>query len=195
MKIDLDRKLLAEMAILMTICVGAWAMVVRPKTDELAALHATIESAQADPLRKRHASIELYASRIDSVRARVHEISRLNEISRDASRMYGLIMDLAKAHRVNVQTLDPGSNRRGDDGASRIDVARFNMRIDGRYEDVAEFLDGIARIEGFVRPGSLTLTPRRGASAIVDAQFSCETLGFNLPDSLVAMVEAGDAHE
>ena len=70
------------------------------------------------------------------------------------------------------------------------------MNVEGAYESVARFVEGVQSLNGFVRPGSLSITPWGDTDAArVTAQFSCEGLSFNLPDSLTVVLEASDAHE
>ena len=188
-----DRKLIAEIIVLLAIVGGAWVLIVRPKTTQFQVLQETIATAQSDPVRQRHAAISRMASQLDAVRERVNQVDHLSAYGRNSSQMYGLIMDLAKSHGVTVQALDPAPTRPALGEMLPVEVARFDMRVDGHYRDVAAFLRGLGSIEGFVRPGSLGLTPRGSVSAaVVDAQFSCEVLSFNLPDALAGMVESSD---
>ncbi len=189
----IDRKLLAECIILLVVCVGAWLMIVRPKRNQLAGLETQIAHARSDPARESRGTVEQMAARLDDVRYDVRNVIRQNELGRDSSRMYGLIMELAKLHDVSVGRLDPGDRR--ESGATKgITRTSFSMSVSGRFRQVAAFLEGILKIDGFVRPGSLTLAPDgvAGANALVTAQFSCQTLSFDVPSALVSIV--GDGH-
>lgn len=190
-----DRKLIAECATLLAVCLGAWLLIVRPRMSTLAELEAKIEEARSDPARQSRQTVEQLAATLDEVRSEVREITRQNELGRDSSRMYGLIMDLGKRHHVSVARLDPGTQGAGDDPA--VVKTGWSMSVSGRYRQVASFLDGILSIDGFVRPGSLTLSPEgtAGENALVTAQFSCEALSFEIPEALVSIVGEGDADE
>lgn len=192
-----DRKLIAECIVLLSVCVGAWLMAVRPKLTRLQELEVSIAEAQSDPARESRQSVEQIAAKLDDVRAQVREIEGQNALGRDSSQMYGLIMDLAKAHDVTVGRLDPGSNARSGAASDAVEVTAFSMSVGGKYRQVAAFLEGIADIDGFVRPGSLSLTPEgyAGDNALVSAQFACETLNFAVPEALASIVGDDDADE
>jgi Tfp pilus assembly protein PilO len=189
-----ERKLLVEIVIMLGVCFGAWMMVVQPKRARLNELHTTIAEAQSDPVHQSRLSIERMAAHLATAREDVERLRARNEIGRDSSAMYGLIMGLAKEHDVTVQRLDPGSRSSTSDDT--MDVSSFHMSVDGKYKQIAAFLDDVVNIEGFVRPGSLNLTPRGlEGSAMVSANFDCETLSFRLPDALLAMAEKNDADQ
>ena len=189
-----DRRMVAEFFIMLAVCVGAWMMIVEPKASELRELEANIAEAERNPGAQSQGSVKHMASQLDTVRTRVRKISRQNEFGRDSSRIYGLIMSLAKEHGVTVDRLDPGSTRA--DQTDSMQVASFDMRAQGRYAAMASFLDAIENVDGFVRPVRLTLTPRGSAGdELVEARFACEALSFTMPDALTAMVGGDHADE
>lgn len=186
-----DRKLVVEMVVLVGVCIGAWMMVVQPKRAECRELEAKIAAAEENPVEHRGAVIEQMASHVDDVRVRVREIRQQSRFGRDVSQMYGLIMGLAKQHDVTVRRLDPSAQARNADAL--VEVGMFNMSVDGTYERVGNFLQGVEEIDGFVRPGSLSITPiGDDRNQLVSATFVCEALCFNLPAPLAAMVENAD---
>ncbi|NNF43337.1 MAG: hypothetical protein HKN62_09865 [Phycisphaerales bacterium] len=191
----IDRKLVAEFAILVALCVGGWVMFVEPMISELVDLQAKINEAQNNPILRNHESVADMAGQLDDVRAEIDLIGRQSSFGRDSHTMYGLIKDLAAEHGVAMRRLDPGSNRRGDDD-SPVQVTNFVMRVEARYDQLANFLEAIDSIDGFVRPVSLTLAPKGHAGdEFVDAQFSCEAVSFTLPEALASMVEENDAQQ
>jgi Tfp pilus assembly protein PilO len=190
----IDRKLGVEMLVLVGVCIGAWMMIVQPKRAEYRELEAKITAAETNPVQERRAAIEHMAGQVAQVRERVREIHGQSRFGRDVSQMYGLIMGLGNTHGVTIRRLDPSTQPRRD--GVLVDVGAFNMSIEGTYERVGNFLQGIEDIDGFVRPGSLSLTPiGDDRNALVSATFVCEALSFNLPDALAGMVEKVDAHE
>ncbi|MCP3905772.1 MAG: type II secretion system protein M [Planctomycetes bacterium] len=187
-----DRRTVAEFIIILAVCVGAWMLIVEPKVAELGELEASIAEADRNPVLQNQGAVKHMASQLDSVRQRVRAIAQQNEFGRDSSSIYGLIMSMAKEHGVTVDRLDPGSSRAGGNGES-VQVASFDMRVQGRYEPMAAFLDAIENIDGFVRPVRLTIAPRGTAGEeLVEARFMCEALTFTMPEALTAMV--GDDH-
>ena len=190
----LDRKLTVETGIMVAVCIGAWMMIVQPKRAECRELEAKIAEARKNPVEARRAAIERMAGQVDQVRVRVREIREQSRFGRDVSQMYGLIMGLGKEHGVTIRRLDPSPQQRGGDAL--VQTAPFDMSIEGSYERVGNFLQGVEDIDGFVRSGSLSITPiGDDRSALVAATFVCEALCFNLPDTLAAIVEEADAHE
>ncbi len=191
-----DRKLIAEVVVMLAACIGAWMMIVDPQKGELAELEATIETAKTSPVRASRVQIEQMATRIDAVRTRVREIESESGLARDSSRTYGLIMGLPKEHDVTVRRLDPSPAGRSAAAADPVQVTGFTMSVEGTYERVALFIEGVQALNGFVRPGNLSVRPWGDTGAArVTAQFSCEGLSFTLPDSLTVMLESSDAHQ
>ncbi len=196
MNASFDRKLIAEIFVMLAVCIGAWMMIVDPQKGALAELEAIIETAKTNPLRASREQIEQMAFRIDAVRTRVRKIESESGLARDSSRTYGLIMGLAKEYDVTVRRLDPSPPGRSADAADPVQVTGFTMNVEGTYERVAMFIEGVQSLNGFVRPGSLSVTPLGNTGAArVTAQFSCEGLSFTLPDSLTVMLESSDAHQ
>jgi len=188
-----DRRMVAEFIILLAVCVGAWMMIVEPKAAELRELEASVAAVEQNPAMNNHGAVKHMASRLDDVRDRARAIARQNEFGRDSSRIYGIIMSLAKEHGVTVDRLDPGASRGGGAGANTVQVSSFDLRVQGRYEAMAAFLSAIENVDGFVRPMQLTLTPRGTVgNESVEARFMCEALTFTMPEALTAMV--GDDH-
>ena len=196
MNASFDRKLIAEAVVMVAVCIGAWMMIVDRQRGALAELEAIIETAKRNPVRASRAQIEQMASRIDAIRTRVRTIEFESGLARDSSRTYGLIMGLAKVHDITVRRLDPSPAGRSPDAADPVQVTGFTMSVEGTYERVALFIEGVQALSGFVRPGILSVTPLGNTGAArVTAQFSCEGLSFTLPDSLTVMLESSDAHQ
>jgi len=195
MNFAIDRETIAQVVIILALCLGGWMMIVEGRIDELAELGATIAEATANPLLEQEGTLDEMVGQLDGVRGRLHRIEKMNGFARDSSRMYSLIMDLAEEHGVVVQRLDPGSGpRRSEAEETAVSVTTFDMTVTGGYEQIASFLDAVASLTGFVRPVALTLTPRQDDSGErVEARFACEAVSFALPDALAVMLGGSDA--
>lgn len=190
---SVDRKIIAELIIMLAVCVGAWMIFVQPRVARFEELEVSIAEAERNPALASRNVIEEMAGRLHEIRDEVRIIDARNEFGRDSSEIYGLLMRLAKEHGVIVQRLDPGSTRTADDDDEPVEIASFHMSVEGKYRAVAAFLESILDIDGYVRPGSLNLTPiGQDGTALVSARFSCEALTFQIPDALAAIVEDDD---
>ncbi len=189
-----DRRLLLEMLILVSVSIGAWMTMVQPQRAESRALETKIAEAEQNPVEQRRAAIVRMASQVTQVRDRVREIHEQSRFGRDASQMYGLIMGLGKKHEVLIRRLDPGVKPVRADAP--VEVQAFHMSIEGRYDRIGEFLQGIEDIDGFIRPGALNITPIGDTdNALIAVTFRCEVLSFKLPEAAAAMVEKDDAEQ
>ena len=197
MSIALDRETIAQLIIILALCVGGWMMLIEPRVDELHELQVKIREATANPLLASPDSLDDMVRQLEGVRGRLQRIRNQNQFASDSSYMYSRIMDLAEANAVTVLRLNPGSKQRDKaeaqgEGAS-VRVTSFDMTVTGQYESIALFLESVDDLAGFVRPVSLTLTPRQGEEGEwVEARFACEAVSFTLPEALAAMVGERD---
>jgi hypothetical protein len=187
-----DRRILAEGIVILAACIGGWMMMVEPSARALRETEAEIEAARANPILSSRDMIVRMASRMSSVREEVRAVEERSVLGRDSSKMYGLVMQIAKAHGVTVDRLDPGGSRGARAGAPKAgpaDTASFDMRLAGSYEAIASFLSGIEEMNGFVRPKSLRLTPTGDeAQPLVEAEFTFEALSFTIPPGLTNLM-------
>ena len=192
----LDRQLIAQIVIIVAVCAGGWMTFVEPNIDELHRLEATIAEASSSPLPMGQETIEQMADQFAQVRDRFRRIEVKNEFAGDSTRIYGLIMDLAEEHGVTVQRLDPGSDRRSNDEEAPVRFTTLDMTIEGGYEQVAVFLEAVEALDGFIRPLTLSITPREeDGRSFVEARFACQAVRFTLPQELTAMVGGADADD
>jgi Tfp pilus assembly protein PilO len=193
----IDRQLIAQVVIIVAVCAGGWMTFVEPRIDELHRLQATIAEASSNPLPMGQESIEQMADQFAKVRDRFRRIEVRNDFAGDSTRIYGLIMDLAEEHGVTVQRLDPGSDGRSDDDEEApVRFTTLDMTIEGGYEQVAVFLEAVEALDGFIRPVTLSVTPREEEGrSFVEARFACQAVRFTLPEELTAMVGGADADD
>jgi Tfp pilus assembly protein PilO len=189
----LDRQLLAQLIIIVALCAGGWMMIVQPQIDELHELRATIAQARSTQTSLGEGTIEQMADELTAVRDRFRRIEARNTFADDSTQIYGLIMDLAAEHGIAVQRLDPGSNQRTGDEEEKVHITTLDITVDGGYEQVAMFLEAVGDLDGFIRPVTLTITPRQDEDrSFVEARFACQALRFALPEELTALV--GERH-
>jgi Tfp pilus assembly protein PilO len=188
-----DRQMVAQVVITLAVCLGGWMMIVEPKVEEIAELEAAIAEATSDPTLAAGAGIEELAERMAEMRDRAQRIERRSEVARDSSRLYSAIMDLVAEHGVIVHRMDPASDRRttADD---MMGVTTFNLNIEAGYQQLAGFIDAIERMDGFIRPTMISVTPVRSEGAArVEARIVCQAMHFKTPEALAALTEEGNA--
>jgi Tfp pilus assembly protein PilO len=196
MNLLLSRELLSQVVIILALSVGGWMLIVQPKISELGELKTMVAEAGSDPNAMGEQAIGQMADRMRAVRSRLVEIDAKNRFAEDTSRMYGIVMDLAREHDVVVRQLDPDSGRRAGDDEESIRVASLDLTVQGEYEQIAVFLSAMDSLGGFLRPKSLNVTPQyEEGRRFAEANFSCDVLRFALPEALAAMVGADDADE
>jgi Tfp pilus assembly protein PilO len=172
------RDSIAQVAIVLTVCIGGWLMLVKPKAEEVARLQRIIDEQSAlSAGGVNQQSIEAAAMRVQNIRTRLSQIESYGRLADDSSRFYGLVMNLAEAHQVQVHGLQPSVAKPISGGAAN--AASVHLRLSGPYENVAEFLHAVVDIEAFIRPTSLHIAPSRSLPApSVEAEFGCELLSF-----------------
>jgi hypothetical protein len=194
MKAKSLRELMAQAAIVLAVCVGAWLMFVKPKVDELARLDQQMSEQTAAPSAtiNQH-TVEDAARKISAVKERVRDIQSFNALAGDSSRFYGTVMDLADAHGVQVHNLQPGSIKQTE-SEGKITITRITLGAEGEYARMASFLDAVCTVDAFVRPVALQLDPSRDMTqASVQATLTCDVLSFTLDGALQELLASGPA--
>lgn len=181
------RDTISHGVIIVAACVGAWLVFVQPNAREIVEHEATIATAAADTGALSQADVESAAHRMSQIRQRLDDISRQNELSHDSSRLFGLIMDLSQTHRIKIQNMSPGSLPKGADDTG-VSATRIEMSAQGRFDDLAAFLEAVDQINGFIRPVSLAMVPlHEEGPGMLTIRFSCEAVTFELPEALASM--------
>ena len=180
----LDRRFLAQGLIVAALILGGWMMFVQPRVVELRAIEAQIAEASVGLQKTDEIAVQLIAQQAARIRTRISEIVAASTAAEDTAGLYRQVMTLATQHDVIVESLNPGTAAAAGVDKS-VQVASINMAVHGGYEQIASFLDALDSLRGFVRPGSLTITPREdGEQRIVQAQVVCEAMRFALPEKL-----------
>ena len=182
MKASSPRELIAQAAIVLAVCVGAWMMLVKPNIDELARLEQQA-SATSPSETVNQQSVEDAARKISTLKDRVRHIQTFNELANDSSRLYGIVMDLADTHGVQVHSLQPGSAKQTENDG-KITLTRITLGVDGEYERLAAFLDAVCTVNAFIRPVTLQIDPARANQTGVQATLTCDVLSFAMASSV-----------
>jgi Tfp pilus assembly protein PilO len=185
----IDREILAHAVIVLALCVGAWFVLVEPRSHALAEYEQIIAQHESQQQRVGAGGITDLADHINKLRSDVERIAQRSSLGRDSSQLYARAMQLAKANNVTLTTLQPSAIVQTDDQHA-IARTHVDIAIQGRYDDVASFITAISQLHGYIRPDGMTITSRSGVDEqIVSARFSCEAISFDLPDELVALGE------
>lgn len=179
------RDIIAHGVICAAICIGGWMMLVQPKTRALANLEANIAEQTSSDVPLTQSGVEALAARVEQVKSRVQDVQQRNALATDSARLYGEVMKLAESRGVLIERLKPGSDERKLADNAGI-ATRVDITAKGEYESMAMFLDDVLRLNGFMRPISLSIQPSGGANQMVSARIVCEAVRFNLPEQLTS---------
>jgi hypothetical protein len=190
--LPVDREFVAQAVIVAAVCAGAWIMLVQPKAQELARLERQIAETDHAGEALTPQGIEALAARITVSGQRLEEIRRHNAVAEDTSVLYGTIMGLATRRSVRVLAVQP-SPLKETAKDSEIQAARLTINVQGRFDDVARFLDDMTGVDAFIRPMSLQVTPADEiGEGAVNVHFGCDVLAFN-SDNVLKGAKAASA--
>lgn len=190
MSFQADREFIIQALIIFAVCIGAWMIAVQPKVRELSRLEQTIAENSPAAGAINQQTVEDAAARMGSVRQRLTQIDAANRLAGDSSKLYGLVMDLADTHGVQVQSLQPGAVQKKSSTESPVSVMRLDLMVEGSYENVASFLEAVNDLDVFVRPNSLQIAPTRvNGKPLVSATFGCDVLSFAVGDTLTTLMD------
>jgi Tfp pilus assembly protein PilO len=186
------RDLIAQAAIVLGVCVGGWMMLIRPQAEELARLDQQIaEHAALSNTGINEQSIQKAANRMGQIKSRLADVVDYNALANDSSRLYGLAMDLADAHGVQVLSLQPGAMKDVSEDKTVV-ATRLHMSVQGGYEKIAAFLEDFCQLHAFIKPRDIEIVPSHsGDGGVVEANFACDVLNFAIADSLKLVKGAG----
>jgi hypothetical protein len=161
---------------------------VRPASEELRLLEAEIAQRKVQIAYTDQGAVERIAAFAPALRRRADEIDARGHLA-DSSQIYGRVKTLAETCSVAVNNLRPGPvPQRAKDKA--ITATRVDMTVDGEYENIAMFLEGLDRMGAYLRPISVQLTPTKGETpTFTSMQLTFEVLRFTLPPELLMQPE------
>jgi Tfp pilus assembly protein PilO len=189
--LPVDREFLTQTVIALGACLGGWMFFVQPKAEAIQEVQASIQKLRSQTAAAGSLGIEEIAKQAPVLRTRSSEIEARGAFAEDTSQLYGRIMDLAKAHQVQVRNLRPGDRKFGKD--KNVTLTRIDMTAQGEYEQIARFLDSLNGIGAYLRMTSVQIAPTKqaGGSGTV-MQLGFEVLQFHLPKVVREMKGMGN---
>ncbi len=184
MNAGIDRDLIAQAAITIAVCAGAWTFWVKSKVQaaDTLALEVAVQEQQREQMQQ--SADEGLAERAAKLRGRIAEIREANVLASDSSAMYRLVMDVAGRFAVEVQNLQPmvGSPSTGDD---TIVISQIDVTVHGGFEETARFAEALAQVGPFLRPRMVEVSPIQADDRTnVSMRLNCGVLSFALPEAL-----------
>ena len=195
---QINREFMSYFVVAAGVCVGAWMLLVRPQLSELNTLNAAIAQHHHDPGAYDDATFLGLADQASTLRKRVEQVQQFNALGRDSSRLYGEVMNLAEQYNVDVQQLQAGAPTSNDDNDNddglKVGRTQIEISIVGTYSSVADFLDAVDNMDGFLVSNSLSVSPmKRDGQRLVQANLSCTALQFPVQGVLNKLDGVSDA--
>ena len=190
MTVPIDRELLVQAFIVLSLCAGEWMFLVQPGARELRALDAISKQQRHIAASIDYSSLRISADKAFSMRERTRAIYDAGQFSANSAALYDRIPAQAKAHGVQVKNLRPGIERKSGEKGRTFVVTRLDMTVEGDFERIARFLESMDEIGGYLRPVSVQIAPSNAeGGSFASMQLGFEAIRFDLPDSLMAFVE------
>lgn len=180
----MQREISAITLMVVACCVASWMMLVSPVAEEASALESEVSELKA-ALSEGAVDAEDLAARAKRLDARLADIHQRGSFATDSTRIYTAIKDLAARHGLTVSGIDvqvEPPNAEAEE-ALQVTTTVFAVAVAGRYQDVAEFLDAVDRLEAFTRVSSLAIQPlaRESDGGVrVHAKVSFQAMSFRL---------------
>ncbi len=190
MRLPIDRDLLIQAFIVVSLCVGGWMFLVEPGARELRDLEAISRDHRRVAASMDYRSLQNSADKAPMIRQRASAIFAAGHFAANSAALYDRITAHSKTHDVQVKNLRPGVEREMGDKGHRFIVTRIDMTVEGDYERIARFLEAMDEIGAYLRPVSVQIAPSKGefgSSTVMQLGF--EAIRFHLPESLMALVE------
>ena len=187
MNLPLNRDILVQVVIALSVCISGWLFLVKAKAHDLREVEALIERSRTQSQTIDAASFEKIGARAPRLRRRTQEIQARGSIAKDASALYGRITDLAEKHDVKINNLRPGVEQQMGGKDQTYIVTRIDMTIVGAFENIAELLHSMNDIGAYLRPVTVHIAPTEGeGESFTVLQLGIEAIRFNLPEPLAA---------
>ena len=181
----MNREFLTQAVIALGVCLAGWMFLVKPKSEEMHELTAKIAERKAVIAAIDPSAMERVSKHAPVLRRRADEIEARGLLARDTSQLYGRIQKLAEENSVAVNNLRQSQEQQETSKERPFVATRVDLTVDGDYQRIAMFLDGLNRIGAYVRPISVQLAPAKGATEeFTTVQLGFEVLRFNLPEEL-----------
>ena len=190
MRLPIDRDLLIQAFIVVSLCVGGWMFLVEPGARELRDLEAISREQRRVAVSTDYRSLQNSADKAPMIRQRASAIFAAGNFSTDSAALYDRITAQSEVHDVQVKNLRPGVDREMGDKGRRFVATRIDMTVEGDYEQIARFLEAMDEIGAYLRLVSVQIAPSKGqGDSSTVMQLGFEAIRFNLPESLMEFVE------
>ena len=189
MSVLFDREMIAQVIIILSVCVGGWWVLVNPVAQEVQALESEISQIQLEAQASASGGpVQTAADELLNVNRRFADALKRNEVAKDSSGLYSLIKDLAVDQSVTLHLLQPDGGRADADlGTTTVQV---RLLLEGRYEDLARFLDALESYPAFLRVKHLKMETRiAGDSLSIASTVIVEALSFTYGSALDSLAE------
>ena len=185
MKGLLEREFVAQLVIILGISLGGWILIVHPKVKKIDQMQSMFDSVSPGDDELTDYEIEALARTLSEGGTRIRNITYLNKLAENSTLLYSMVSDLGAKCDVAVRSLTPGS-RTTHQAEAGYSATRMDMVLEGRYENVAGFVNLVQNLPGFIRPISLMIKPAgEEPDSVAVANFSCEVVQFALPEELM----------
>ena len=192
MRVPADRDFLIQAFIALGFCLSGWMIFVKPQVESLNRLEAEIATIKSQSTSVSNAVFEKIAAQAPRIRRRAQEIRTKGALAQDSSALYSQIRTLATDHDVQIKNVARSTEHERVAGATRYVVQRVDMKVEGEFEQIAMFLESLKSLDTYLRPVSLQVSPTAGGNgSFTVMQFGFESVRFNLPSALVALLEEG----
>ena len=192
MRVPADRDFLIQAFIALGFCLSGWMIFVKPQVESLNRLEAEIATIKSQSTSVSNAVFEKIAAQAPRIRRRAQEIRTKGVLAKDSSALYSQIRALATDHDVQIKNVGRSPEQERVAGATRYVVQRVDMKVEGEFEQIAMFLESLKSLDTYLRPVSLQVSPTAGGNgSFTVMQFGFESVRFNLPSALVALLEEG----
>ena len=182
-----DREVVSQFAIILAISLGGWLLFVHPKVQKLQEFNKVFNVSSGDKTDLSGETITRLAQQLSYGRNHITKIEYLNKLSENTTLLYSLISDLGARHDIVVKSINPGAESTNHSRDGYIST-RVDMTIEGRYEDIAAFIQSVKELPGFLRPVYLVIQPDGdGKNARAKADLSCQAIQFEMSEALLAM--------
>jgi hypothetical protein len=184
------RQLVAQAAIGVTLCFGAYMLLADGPRTRLQTARAEVQGLQAqvqgaESMRDR---IPAITKSLEAVERESAQVNQMGKAARDERGLFAALMALAAKHQVRLDELNP--TRMGPGGAKettakttgQADVAvGYSMVAVGAYENIAGFLAAVSTELGYVAVRTVRLAPEPNDTArLVRATIETEHYSFDV---------------
>ena len=189
---NIDRPTIVHFLIGLALVIGGWLFFVQPRLGEVGNLETAITEHRVHASSLGIAASDQIAQQAKLLRSQVAQVSHRNMIAGDSALLFARIMGEAKQHDVHVQNLR-GAPAPTSNHEIGVVISRLDFTVQGRYEQVALFIEALNELDGYLRFTSLQIGPAHvGRESVVTVRLGCDVLSFTLPAEFALL--QGAAH-